>query len=455
MAPRGPARVDGGYRMSRLWGTRARAPWLLACLLLPVLQPAQAEEGVSSRAEGLAALVAQGRAAEAFDVGLRQLSEHGGDPRFDFAFGMAALEAGHYDHASMAFRRVLVLEPGSDRVRLELARALYLAGDDQGARSQFERVLGNQPPANVQDRILQFLDAIDARERAAKTRFVPRVALRLGYDDNPGNATDSEFYLVPIPVPLSAEVEADGFSELALAADYRRPIDKRWSLFAAGGYTRRAYQQENDYDLGILDLQGGARWAAQSGTFRFPLQFQRLDLGGEHFRNLLAASAEWSRALGRRTELSLFGQLGRVDYPQAEPRDVLTQLLGGTVGHRLDNGLQLQAGAFAGREQADGDYDYNGRDFLGLRAGLGWPLTPTQSLSASAVLQQSSYHDRDPLFFRRREEGVTQLQLGWAWRPVSRWLVQAGASYYDSRSTVDMFDYDRLQITLGAQYAWE
>ena len=75
-----------------------------------------------------------------------------------FLLGLAAIEkSGQPDitesdreallaDAIKALRTILIDRPDLVRVRLELARAFYLNGDDGLARDHFERVLAGNPP---------------------------------------------------------------------------------------------------------------------------------------------------------------------------------------------------------------------------------------------------------------------------------------------------------------------
>lgn len=59
--------------------------------------------------------------------------------------GIEALRDGHYDVAVAAFRDALEVEPDNVNARVTLARALYLAGDRQGAADQLMDALRRDP----------------------------------------------------------------------------------------------------------------------------------------------------------------------------------------------------------------------------------------------------------------------------------------------------------------------
>ena len=69
------------------------------------------------------------------------------------------------DEAIAAFRKALVANPGLVRLRLELARAFFLKGEDTLAKRHFEQVLAGNLPAPVAANIVRFLRIIRARRR--------------------------------------------------------------------------------------------------------------------------------------------------------------------------------------------------------------------------------------------------------------------------------------------------
>ena len=103
---------------------------LLACLLLTTTAVAQDEQGVAVHEP----------TARLFELGITALEIA---ERTDSAAARRDL----YDKAIVAFRAILINHPNLVRVRLELARAFFLKGQDGLARRHFELVLaGGVPP---------------------------------------------------------------------------------------------------------------------------------------------------------------------------------------------------------------------------------------------------------------------------------------------------------------------
>ena len=101
--------------------------------------------------ETIKTLYAQGQFEQAYELGRAAEFNWEGDPEFDFNYGLAAIESGHYEDAIFALERVVFLRPDILRLRLELARAHFLNENFVAARAEFQRVLDRSPPPNVQE----------------------------------------------------------------------------------------------------------------------------------------------------------------------------------------------------------------------------------------------------------------------------------------------------------------
>ena len=83
-------------------------------------------------------------------------------------------------------RTLLIGRPELVRIRLELARAFFLKGEDTLARRHFEQVLAGRPPAGVALNVNRFRMQIRARKRwsvGAGAALVPDSNLSTGSDE--------------------------------------------------------------------------------------------------------------------------------------------------------------------------------------------------------------------------------------------------------------------------------
>ena len=131
-----------------------------------------------------------------------------------FIMGMAAVELAIrtadetkrdklLDKAVASFRIILNAEPDVLRVRLELARALFLQERDRLAKEQFERVLAGDPPEAVQANIKGFLETMHNRRR-----WWWSLSSQLFWESNFNNAPEDpiiNIYLGRLRIPLRSD----------------------------------------------------------------------------------------------------------------------------------------------------------------------------------------------------------------------------------------------------------
>jgi len=78
-----------------------------------------------------------------------------------FLLATIAVEQKDYDGAISLYRRILVSQPGAERVRLDLARAFFLKGDYDNADRQFRFARAGEIDDTVKANVDRFLAAIN------------------------------------------------------------------------------------------------------------------------------------------------------------------------------------------------------------------------------------------------------------------------------------------------------
>lgn len=407
-------------------------------------------------------LLATGAAGQAYELGLARSAQEAGDPEFDFAFALAAIQVGHPERAVFALERVLFLFPENDRVRLELARAHFMLGNFPEARTQFELVLTHKPPKNVRERIQLFLAKIREQEAAIRPTYSAYTEIRVGHDTNINSATADTTVAVPalglVTLAENAIELDDNFIELEVAGEALRPISKKKALFGKVAGIIRDNDDTDAFDTDTIQLRGGISFLGKRSLFRVPLQYERLDLDGEEFRRLFLAGLEWERPVGNADRLTVFGQVGAVEYPEQETRDVTVVLVGTTWTHRFPRAnKQVFLGVYLGDEEADDDeppvfQEHNGRDYFGLYGGFQWNITPKQLFYVNGNLQSIEHDAPQPVFGETRDEDFFQAAVGWNWQWRPKWTINIELSYYDNDSNIELFSYDRTVVHTGVRF---
>ena len=251
--------------------------------------PAQAEEPhpqsdappaeAAPAATGAGALVDAGRYEEAIVVLRPLLDREAIEPSALFLYGLASLEASQrpgrsdeeqetlLDEAIAAFHVMLVQRPELVRVRLELARAFYLKGEDDLARRHFEAVLAGGVPEEVAANVNLFLEEIRSRGR-----WSFNVGFALAPDSNIGAGSEERTIYIPVfgqPLPFERDAEELTSSGVGVSvwggAEYQVPMAERWRLRAGGQTARREYEG-SEFDQLYLAAHLGPRWLIDQDT---------------------------------------------------------------------------------------------------------------------------------------------------------------------------------------------
>lgn len=199
-------------------------------------------------------LIAAGRFAEARAI-LERLEQDGPrDSQVQFLLALLDRQDKDYDSAIRRLRRILVDEPKAERVRLELGRTFYEAGDYPGAERQFRLARAAKLPPGVIGNIDRYLGAI----RQRKTVSVD-LSLAVSSDSNlnAGPATDT-ITLYGLPFQLSEDAQATSGIGLVgdLRAEWAPRIASRAKLLLGTQLHRAQYGRSEFNDTTALVYAG-------------------------------------------------------------------------------------------------------------------------------------------------------------------------------------------------------
>ena len=214
------------------------------------------------------ALLAQRKFDDALAL-LRKLGEGRPEVGTDILFltGMAAMGASQTrkdaaerealaDEAIASFRTILIDQPELVRVRLELARAFFIKGEDGLARTHFEAVLAGPLPGAVVANIQRFLSLIRKRRR-----WDLHFGFALAPDTNIGGTSDERIiYIFGLPFTRNAEELTTSGVGLSVwgGGEYQYPVGDRVRLRMGVNASRREYSGGR-FDQTLVAVHAGPR----------------------------------------------------------------------------------------------------------------------------------------------------------------------------------------------------
>lgn len=357
-----------------------------------------------------------------------------------FLLGVDALRAGNPMRAAMIFEQLLA-DTGSPRVKLELARALFLLDDYARSEQLFREVLALPGlPWRVGENIRAYLDEIDMA-----TGYV-RFAVGVVSDSNPRNFTNTREVMIGgqtlTVVPPEDNREVVG-ARLAVRG-YRPLGDKRrTTAFFTASYSDFPGQTFDRLtgDAGLAQAIPGVPWLRAKAGF----EGARLDGDTLYRYPYVGALAAMAPSDGYR----LLGEFkfGRLQVPQMPHLDAHSLFLVGRLVHPPALGLAFSSEATLERSQADGKADSYRGGSLG-----GTVVWPSGTWDARFTLYGSagvrSYDGDDLLFGDRRRDTryVASLDLLRPSLRIGGYRPQIGVTYERTESTLDFYGFSKVGL---------
>ena len=309
------------------------------------------------------------------------------------------LRAALLNEAIASFRSMLIGRPELVRVRLALARAFFLKGEDKLATRHFEQVLAGKPPAAVALNFNRFLNLMRARKR-----WSLRLGMALLPDTNVGSSSAERTILLDTPfgrLPFALDNYNGPKSGIGISVwiggEYQYPLNERWQLRAGGNLSRKEYR-ESEFDQMTLSGHVGPRWLIG--------RFSEVSL-------LLSGLHQWT---GSGIEEPSHHDIGfRVEGKR-----------------RLDRRTTVTARLSRHERRYDKDTHLDG-PVTDVSVGAGWVASPTVRIDASAGWARERPETESRRHSRRWVQLGTTAQLPWGFTVggsgTLRWVDSEGDWY--------------------------
>ena len=352
------------------------------------------------------------------------------------------------DEAVAIFRQMLVVNPGLVRVRLELARAFYLKGEDSLARRHFEAVLAGGVPPEVAANIHAFLAEIRARRR-----WSIRAGFALAPDTNIGAGSDERTIYIPVfgqPLPFQRDGEELTSSGVGLVlwggGEYQHPMSDQTRLRAGANVSRRDHSG-SQFDEASVAVHLGPRVLIDPRTEASVLFTAGQHwLGGVTDRHSLGARIEAAHRVSRSVTVN-----GRVSL---EDRHYRTRTsLDGAAGDISLGGawviaptVRLDLSAGYGRDRPEGERERHERYRVG--AGISVALPRGFTVSGGGDYRRTNF---EPGWFPHVADNGARKDETWSARAsvYNRGFTLYGFSpelgmVHEVRTTnAQLYDYER------------
>lgn len=394
--------------------------------------------------------------------------EYSGTIRFDYLLGIAALDSGFPDKATLAFERVLAVDENFAGARLDLARAYYQLGDLARARTEFDAVLKQNPPEAARITIQKYLDAIQANEQAQKTRITAYIEETLGRDSNINGATSQAQIVVPAFGNLMFTLDQGSlktpsyYANIAGGAEVNHAANENWGLYAGAdlrGRINSGRQQFNSLDLAA---HGGVSYAFSSEVIRFGFIGDQYRLGAnvKPNRNTMGLTTEWRHSLSPSNQVTFFAQLTQNRFVDSSTKvqDHDLSLLGSSWMHVLGNGKSVVYGSIFGGREAEvapktllnpsGGRPDGNKAMSGMRVGAQFAMNETLDCFLGVGVQRGQYDKENQTFLAQRSDTSSDMSAGLIWHVNKKWSVRPQIALSRNQSNIPIYSYDRSDASV-------
>ena len=423
-------------------------------LLLALAAPVMAQQAEMANADRL---LKEGKPAEAFAILDPVEDKYSGNVDFDYMLGVAALDSGKADRATLALERVLSVNPDHAGARLDMARAYFQLGDAERAKTEFLAVQSQNPPATAVAVIKTYLDAIDRIEQAKKRTLRAYVEATLGYDSNVNNSgTQSQ---IPIPAlgnlvftlsPTNLK-RSDAFKSVGGGVDFGYQIQPGVGVYAGVDGRKRQNNHEDIFDYGTLDMRAGLSFGEVTNQVRLGVNGGRYTLDDQLSRRAEGVNAEWRYTLDPANQVSAFSQYTRNRFTNLNTQvNNFDQTTSGAGYLRvLNEGKAAVFGTlFLGKERdTEGRADGN-KAFYGVR--LGGQIMLSDNLDLFSVLSSTigHYGRQNAAFLSTRHDEQTDFVVGASWRFSKDWMLRPQLLHTRNTSSIVIYQYERTEGSL-------
>jgi tetratricopeptide (TPR) repeat protein len=416
---------------------------------------ASASEGPDlERAESL---VRQGRAAEAYTM-LESLEfEHSGNANFDYWLGIAALESGRPDKATLALERALIVDPDFLGARLDLARAYFALGDMERAKQEFDTVLQQNPPPAARVTIDRYLNEIARVSTLAQTRWSGYLELTAGRDSNVNNSPTGSTVFVPIfgldlTLARTSVKLPDWYLSAGGGAEVVQHLVGPVSAYGGFDLRYRVNQHEDTFDYNQADGRIGLQWQEERELFRLAVHGGQYRLDNKRHYENTGASFEWRHAFAQDSVASFYALGNKQRFPdpllRGNSADSWLTGIGWLKAFNPDRTTYVFASMYGGHER-DTDQRIDGaRDMWGIRFVGQYNIRPAIDFFAIAGAHISDYDTQNFIFLNTRRDRIYEASLGANWRPANNWTVRPQVGYMNAYSNIPINKFDRYDISI-------
>lgn len=415
---------------------------------------------LSQRVSQAKALLEARQAQKAYELLSQVEFEGAGDGDFDYLLGVTALDAGKPDKATLAFDRVLALNPQHGGALIDRGRAYAALGNTQDARTDFEAALKLNPSEATRRQLTALLAQLDQPQPRLGAQVKGYLSATLGHDSNVNFATSERDVFVPLlqdSIQLSADStrQKDAFLGLGGGVAFDYAVSPTFAWFANLDASTKRNQDVHQFHLSSVDARLGPAWSRERARLRFALSLGSMQLGDESYRKHHGAGFEWRYNLSASKQLVTALQHTRLRYRQTDAKVFDANQSVGLIGLSFVISEEKQAVVspylLAGYEDDTGGNLQGNKRLAGAGVSGRVALGVSRSLSWNVASQRGNYSKTDPFFLKKRTDSRVDVTVALSQQigSAKQWTLRPQLSWTRQSSNLAPYDFKRTEAGLS------
>lgn len=400
-----------------------------------------------------------------------QERHHAGSFEFDRLLALSAARSRQNTRAVLALERALSVSPDDALLQAELATLYFQGGENNAALEIFETLSQTNLPAEVVNRVDQFLRALDDRQRQVREGWTPWVSVSTGYDSNVNSGTSLSTILIPslsnLPFTPSKSLKASG------SGFTNTQLGLRWvnSLDGNAGYLNGCrllielvaqemnYSSADQYDQQSLatDTSLGCPQNNRSREWIFGVVTQNTWLKGDSLRDTRSLRVQHLWNFSNVSQIALTAQTGRQFFEQDPDRDGSRHLINLGWATKLGEQERWLAGVNIGFTQEAPDRSIRKyQAYMGtqLQAHLRYRIDRDWAIQLYGSRENRHHSETDVLYVSKRADTDELLALGLTFRTGQDSILTLSHSLQSNTSNQSLYSFERKITSLGWRYSF-
>lgn len=440
--------------INKLTRTKHNLSWLLIFFSSPICLAANAPV-----LNNLQKAIESEQYALAWQQAEQLRNNYEGDPQFDYLYGLAALETGHFDYALLALKRAVANQPLQVRPRLELARTYLALNNSASAINEFKTALELPMPSIVRKNVQQeLLSLTKTGGSTSQDAWQTAVNFAVGHDSNVNLGVNN----ASINLPIFGEVTLDDSSikqdsslaELGAQLSYNRIQNPEQAWFISTSLNSKQYSHAVAYSTKELSLNAGRVLIDGNKRYQLGLNLQALNLREQSYSRSQALEASLNYKLTEASNWLNAATWSHTKYQQKLNKNQNNQTLQLSSQYQFNTGdLGHQIGLAVSHDFPEKNkFKYLNRNVVSLGYGLNktWNTMHTSSLGIN--VQRRMHQDTDLTYGAKRKDKRITLQIAHQVQLTNKTLFFTNAGYVNTTSNLDLYDSKKAFIKTGISY---